>query len=261
MVFPGKPVSKNEGMAVNALSKWLGLPLRDFFAAMEVCLIDGKPLYLFVILLSSAVSWWVYVPLHELLHALGCFVAGGKVRRLDISGIYGASLLRKVFPFVSAGSEYAGRLTGFDTGGSDFTFFITDCMPYVLTIFLGVPLLKSVPSLKSHPFFKSVRLGLAAPFAYAPFMSIFGDYYEMGSLFISRMAASGMPSANPDRWRSDDLFRLVGRLSASQTGSHLLDAGVVISSLLVGVMLIFATYWAGALWSRVLPAGNKRGAG
>jgi hypothetical protein len=246
---------------MNTLSKWFGLPLRDFSAAMEVCLIEGKPRYLFVILFSSVVSWWVYVPLHELLHALGCFVAGGKVHRLEISGIYGASLLRRVFPFVSAGSEYAGRLTGFDTGGSDFTFFMTDCLPYVLTIFFGVPLLKSIPSLRSHPFFKSICLGLAAPFAYAPFMSIFGDYYEMGSLFISRLAASGAPSVNPDRWRSDDIFRLVDRLSASHGVSHTLDGTVVISSLLLGGILVFATYWAGALWTMALPIRNKQGAG
>jgi hypothetical protein len=244
---------------MNTAARWFTLPLRDFIAAMDVCLIDGKPLYLLVILLSAVVSWWVYVPLHELLHALGCVIAGGKVHRLEISGIYGASLLKKVFPFVSVGSEYAGRLTGFDTGGSDFTFFITDCLPYVLTIFLGVPLLKAIPSLRSQPFFKSICLGLAAPLAYAPFMSVSGDYYEMGSLFISRIAASGAPSVNPDRWRSDDLFRLVDKLSASQGVSHTLDAMVVTSSFLVGVILIFATYWAGALCARMLTMVKKQG--
>ncbi|MEJ2683880.1 MAG: hypothetical protein P8Z71_05740 [Candidatus Sulfobium sp.] len=231
--------------------KWLAMPLRDFSSAMEASLAEGGFLSVFAILLSAVLSWWVYVPIHELLHALGCVMAGGKVERLDISGIYGASILRKIFPFVSVGSEYSGRLTGFDTRGSDFAFFITDFMPYVLTVFLGVPLLKSISSLKSSPTCKSIFFGLAAPFAYAPFMSVFGDYYEMGSILVSRPAAA-LSGAAPDRWRSDDLFRLLHNLSQSQAGFHSLDAVAVIFSLLIGTALIFATYWAGALCYRVL---------
>lgn len=236
----------------NAILKCIVSPLHDFFDAMESCLADGKPLYVLVILLSAVASWWVYVPLHELLHALGCVLSGGKVEQLEISGIYGASLLKKVFPFISAGSDYAGRLTGFDTGGSDFTFFVTDLFPYALTVFIGVPLLKSIPSYNSSSVSRSIRFGLAAPLAYAPFMSVFGDYYEMGSILISRLASSGAPGLPPDRWRSDDLFRLVHRLLASRAQAHAFDAVVVISSLLAGAILVFTTYWAGALFTRMI---------
>ena len=212
---------------------------------MEACLTDGKPINVILILLSSVISWWIYVPVHELLHSLGCVMAGGSVQKLEISRIYGASLLKRAFPFVSVGSHYSGRLAGFDTGGSDITYFITDFMPYVLTILVGIPLLKSIPSQKSSALSKSICLGVAAPIAYAPFMSVFGDYYEMGSILVSRLA-SASTSVPPERWRSDDLFRLINKLWSS-AAPHGLDAVIVISSLLFGVMLIFLTYWTGAL--------------
>jgi hypothetical protein len=56
--------------------------------------------------------------------------------------MYGASLLTNIFPFVSTGSDYAGQLTGFDTHGSDLTYLFTVFFPFILTILLGVPLIK-----------------------------------------------------------------------------------------------------------------------
>lgn len=240
------------GRANNGASACLGLPLRDFFAAMETSLAEGRPVCLFVILISAVISWWVYVPLHELAHALGCVIAGGKVGKLEISRIYGASLLKSVFPFVSVGSGYSGRLAGFDTGGSDLVFFVTDFMPYVFTILVGVPLIESIPSLRSSSLIKSLCFGLSVPFAYAPFMSVFGDYYEMGSLFVSRLLPSFVSVPDPYRWRSDDLIRLLHNLSESKAGFNGLDLVAIISSLLIGTALIFATYRAGALCSRML---------
>ncbi len=249
---------ENSRRALKTLLRWLALPLHDFLSTLGVCLIEVRPLSVFAILLSAVLSWWLYVPIHELLHALGCIITGGKVYRLEIAGIYGASLLRNFFPFISVGSDYSGRLSGFDTGGSDFTFFITDLLPYFLTVFLGVPLLKSISFLKSSSLSKCIFFGLAAPVAYSPFMSFFGDYYEMGSILISRLVPHRMPAVPPDRWRSDDLFRLLDRLSISHTVSHTLDAAVVLCSLLTGMMLAFATYWAGALWSRMFSKCKKK---
>jgi hypothetical protein len=229
----------------------LSLPLRDFYSAIEVCLAGGGTVRVLAILLSSVISWWIYVPVHELLHAIGCVMAGGSVQKLEISGIYGAAVLKKVFPFVSVGSNYSGRLAGFSTGGSDVTFFITDFLPYLLTILVGIPLLKSIPSQKTSALIKSICLGVAAPIAYAPFMSVFGDYYEMGSILVSRLASAGASGMPLERWRSDDLFRLIHRLWTSGT-AHGLDAVVVISSLLVGVILIYVTYWTGTLFTRTI---------
>jgi hypothetical protein len=240
---------------------WFVLPVRDFFLGIETCLSGGKTGYVFLILLSFAASWWMYVPVHELLHALGCVVGGGKVTRLEISGIYGAALLKKVFPLVSVGSEYSGRLAGFDTGGNDFTYFLTDFLPYLLTILVGVPLLRSVALMKTSPPVKCIVLGLAAPLAYAPFMSATGDYYEMGSLIISRAAVLQYPALDPERWRSDDLFRLIGTLSPSRGATVALDAVVVAAALIAGLIMAFATYWAGAVTAKTIiraRSGEKR---
>src|SRR5262249_2715862 len=64
-------------------------------------------------------GWWIYVPVHELLHAAGCRLTGGGVTRLEIGAVYGGALLSRVLPFVVAGGEDAGRLSGFDTHRSD----------------------------------------------------------------------------------------------------------------------------------------------
>src|SRR5258708_7146966 len=65
---------------------------------------------------------WVYVPAHELLHAAACRLAGGEVRRLEIAPLYGGTALARLLPFVAAGGDYAGRLSGFDTRGSDLVY-------------------------------------------------------------------------------------------------------------------------------------------
>jgi hypothetical protein len=36
----------------------------------------------------TLLAWWIYVPVHELLHALGCAAAGGSVGRLWIQPRY-----------------------------------------------------------------------------------------------------------------------------------------------------------------------------
>ncbi len=65
------------------------------------------------------VYWCINVPIHELLYVAGCVLTGGTVTTLELDPKYDAALLARIFPFVVAGSEYAGRLAGFDTKGSD----------------------------------------------------------------------------------------------------------------------------------------------
>ena len=155
------------------------------------------------------------------------------------------------FPFVVVGSDYAGQLSGFDTHGSDLTYLLTDFLPFVLTILLGVPLLRSVRAGRGGPLRNNLALGIAIPVAYAPFISIVGDYYEMGSIAVTDLVAGAAPGFDVDRWRSDDLFKLISELDRS--GS--LAAGDVVGiamSFLVGLILAFATYGLGRLWSRLL---------
>jgi hypothetical protein len=254
MIIPPADVNNRGGQSkeadahsVSGIPGLFAAPLRDYLAALDTCLARGRPAYSVIILLFCGISWWMYVPIHELLHASGCAIAGGRVSRLEIADIYGASLLNHVFPFVTGGSGYAGRLASFDTGGSDFIYFVTDFFPYLLTIFLGVPLLKSAGHVRPSKC-GAARLGLALPVAYAPFISLFGDFYEMGSIFVSK-AASHFFAAAPERWRSDDLVRLARELFFSAVPPKLPDAVVVAASLTLGIAMIFATYWLGTVWT------------
>jgi hypothetical protein len=223
-------------------------PLRDWLDALEACVRDGGRAHLIVIALGFLVSWWIYVPVHELAHAWGCLLAGGEVTRLEIDGIYGAALLAKVFPYVTVGSQHAGRLSGFDTRGSDLTYLATCALPFVLTVFVGVPLIRAVPGARGWR--RSFMLGAAVPIAYAPFVSLTGDYYEMGSIMVSRMVAAFVPGFAVDRWRSDDLLKLVGALARD---ARVTDAAGVAASLLLGAALAWGTYWAGVLVSGWTP--------
>jgi len=82
----------------------------DAFHGLDRCLDRGARGLAFA-LLGLAVGWWIYVPIHELLHAAACLLAGGEVTRLEIAPQYGGALLARIFPFVVSGGEYAGRLS------------------------------------------------------------------------------------------------------------------------------------------------------
>lgn len=240
-------------------SELMSLPMHDFSSAMETSLQGSFGVNMIIIFLSLLVSWWIYVPVHELLHASGCLIGGGEVSRLDISPIYGAALLKKVFPFISVGSEYAGQLKGFDTFGSDLTYLLTDFLPYLLTIVIGIPLLKSACSKTASPSLNSAKFGAAVPLAYAPFIAVTGDFYEMGSVIVSRLTSWCLPGFKPFYWRSDDLFKLSHDLFFSARTPLIQDVLGLFASFVLGIVLIFSTYWAGALWSKLLlTASGKR---
>ena len=228
-------------------------PLHDWLDALEACVRGGGRPAIAIIAASLLVTWWLYVPLHELGHAWGCVLTGGRVTRLEIAEIYGAAWLARVFPFVTVGSEYAGRLSGFDIRGSDLIYLATCALPFALTVFVGVPLLRAVP--RARGWRRPIMLGAAIPIAFAPFVSLPGDYYEMGSILVSRVVAFVVPTFAVERWRSDDLVKLVGTLAPDARAS---DAVGVTASLLVGVALAFATYWAGVMVSVAVARRRRR---
>jgi hypothetical protein len=242
-------VHKREKLKVSDL---ILLPMRDFLSATEASLQTSLPLNVVIIFSCLLISWWIYVPIHELFHAFGCLIGGGEVSRLDIAPLYGAAFLKGLFPFVSVGSEYAGQLKGFDTFGSDSTYLLTDLFPYILTITLGVPLLKSACSRTASSHLNSVKFGIAIPLAYAPFIAVTGDFYEMGSIIISRLSAWVFPGFKPFYWRSDDLLKLSRQLFFSGHVPYIQDVIGLSASLLLAIVLIFSTYWAGVFWSRLL---------
>jgi len=217
-------------------------PWRDAMLAMERVVAAEGSRGMARVLVGVLASWWVYVPVHELMHAWGCLLAGGTVTRLEIDGVYGAAWLARVFPYVSSGSNYAGRLSGFDTHASDFVYLVTVFFPFTLTVFPGVLALRAViRARRSHAFL----FGAAVPWASAPFVSLTGDYYELGSIMVSRAAAGWLPDA-PSRWRSDDLLLLCSQLFSAEAAARWTDAAGVSASLLLGTALTFATYAAGA---------------
>jgi hypothetical protein len=233
------------------VSRFFSLPFTDFLHAYDRG-IGRQGLWAMVwVALACGLTWWAYVPIHELLHAWGCQLAGGKVTRLDIAEGYGGSLLQQIFPYVRVGSDYAGQLSGFDTHGSDWIYAVTVFFPYLLTLLVGVPLILRVRA-RRHPSTGALlTLGAALPLAWAPFLSITGDYYELGSIIISRLAEL-LFAANTDAWRGDDLFRIAGPLFTSDIKLRGADAVGVSLSLALGLLLAFLTYALGRRFARIL---------
>jgi hypothetical protein len=198
----------------------------DVFHGLDRCLA----------LLGLAAGWWVYVPLHELLHAAACLLAGGEVTRLEIAPQYGGALLARIFPFVVAGGEYAGRLSGFDTGGSDLVYLATDLGPFVLTLFPGIWLLRGAGT-AGRPF----RFGLSLPFALAPFLSLTGDAYEIGSILVR----------GGETLRGDDLVKKAQELAALPEPPW----GGFILAALAGIVWAVLTCAAGGAVARALGRG------
>lgn len=193
----------------------------------------GRPRDLLLMLAGLAAGWWLYVPVHELLHAAGCLLAGGEVSRLEIDPLYGGALLARLVPFVVAGGDYAGRLSGFDTGGSDWVYLATDLAPFVLTIFPGVWLLR-LAGRRGAAFL----LAAAAPFAFAPFLSLTGDAYEIGSLVVTEMAP--WRGAEHRGLVGDDVVRLAAALArgeADVAAGPLAWAGLALGA-------VFGVVWA-----------------
>ena len=211
----------------------------DALHGLDRCL-DRGVRGLALALLGLAVGWWVYVPLHELLHAAACLAAGGEVTRLEIAPQYGGGLLARIFPFVVSGGEYAGRLSGFDTGGSDLIYLATDLGPFLLTLFPGVWLLRRAGAAG-----RPVLFGLALPFAFAPFLSLPGDAYEIGSILVTQLPAWG------EALRGDDLVKKAQELAALPDAPW---GGFVLAALL-GFAWAVLTCAAGGWVARALGQG------
>ena len=192
---------------------------------------------LVVLMMGLMVGWWLYVPLHELLHAAGCLWTGGEVTRLEIARAYGGDLYAALFDFVVPESEYAGRLSGFSTFGNDGIYLATDLAPYVLTVFPGVyALRRSVAA--GRPFL----YGFWLSFALAPFISISGDAYEIGSIVVTWLP---LWAEHAELLRSDDLFLWI---DTHQGRSGVPWAGAALATFL-GLIWAWGTYALGSLLS------------
>ncbi|MEL7060912.1 MAG: hypothetical protein AAGN46_12895 [Acidobacteriota bacterium] len=228
---------------------WLRLPLDDLLGGLDRALGVASPapdddhtspdrrsgfVALVLVFLGLGVGWWIYVPLHELLHAFGCLATGGEVTRLEIQAIYGGALLAEIFPFVVAGGDYAGRLVGFDTHGNDWIYLATDLAPFVLCWFPGVWALRRAARRGGR--WTAVAFGFWLPWALSPFLSATGDAFEIGTLAVTQLPPW---DAQANALRSDDLLLWVEQAGA---GAPWLGAGLAAC---IGLVWAFATYALG----------------
>jgi hypothetical protein len=192
------------------------------------------------------VGWWIYVPIHELSHAAGCVLFGGTVRRIDIPRIHGGGFLSEVFPVIAPSAGAAARLAAFDTGGSDLVYLATDLAPFILTIFPGVWLLRLAASSG-----RGFAFGASLPLALAPFLSLTGDAYEIGSIVVTNLSPWSAAQAR-EALRGDDLFRVISAMRADATAPAWGGLALATS---IGLVWAFAIFYAGALIARLLRRG------
>lgn len=184
------------------------------------------------LLLAAAVLWMVYVPLHELAHAGGCLSCGGEVQRMTLAPVYGGSIAARHFDWIDDETPYAGQLVDFTTGGSDLCYLWLVLAPYLATP-LARPLFRRAGR-RAAP----VAFAAAAILASAPLMSIPGDFYEAGSIVVTRAASSISPGASA--LRSDDLPALVASLAAPASGATPVDWALVALAALLGAAAALA---------------------
>jgi len=243
------------------MRKFFRQPIDDVLAALEHLVTVRNPLTTMVpALMTLVVTWFLYVGVHELLHAAGCEIAGGDVTKLEISSRYGGKLYAKRFDFVVTESEYAGRLTDF-TREPDYIYLSTVFGPFVLTVLFGVALVKLCTKRR-----RPILFGIAIVVGLAPFYNLQGDYFEMGSILVTRVVTilfggGGYPPMF-NELRSDDIFKLFdslfrtpGELGLTSVGLIAAGVAIILVSLVVDVLLAFGTYYLGHLVSRLFVRG------
>jgi len=217
------------------------VPFTDVMNGLDRCLDRGaRGLVLAAVGLLG--GWWIYVPTHELLHAAACLAFGGEVTRLEIDRLYGGALIARIVSFVVPASEYAGRLSGFNARGRDLIYLATDLGPFLLTLFPGVWALRRAATARNAALF-----GAALPFALAPFLSLTGDAYEIGSILTTHLPPWTEPATRA-LLRGDDLGKKFGEL-ASVPGA---PWGGALLAALLGVVWAFLTYGLGHTVARAL---------
>ncbi len=214
-------------------------PFRELVYGLDAVLLSGSR-SLLLVGGGLLAGWWIYVPAHELLHALGCWAAGGEVSRLEIDPIYGARWLARLFPFVTPGGEYAGRLSGFDTHGRDWIYLCTDLAPFALTLFPGFWWLRRAARAD-----RAVAFGAALPVAFAPLLALTGDAYEIGSLVVVHLPVW---KARRELVGDDLMSKLTELLRSPEPG---LLAGAVVAALLGLLWAVLWIFLARALATRL----------
>ena len=82
-IRPRRPIVAGPGvdqlkLVARSMKQLFVEPFSDVMAALQHVMGTAKPFRPTCIMLASLlVSWFIYVPIHELLHVVGCVVPGG----------------------------------------------------------------------------------------------------------------------------------------------------------------------------------------
>ncbi len=220
--------------------------LRTINRCLEILLAGrGGLRSLIRIMVGLICGWFVYVPVHELLHVAGCLLGGGTVTTLQIQPLYGGTILESIFSFVEAGGDYAGRLSDFDTGESDWVYALTVASPLILAVPAFLGMVRAAAA--SSPFF----FGFLIVPALSPLLSLTGDLLELSTLALHQV----WPAVETRALVSDDLFRL---LASPPQGGWTLGAAVFVAAaqilaVVMALALLCASDWLarkkGRLWT------------
>jgi hypothetical protein len=243
------------------LQRFFRQPLDDVLACLEPLMTVRNPLFVMLpMMLAMVLCWILYVPIHELLHAYGCVWTGGDITELQISARYGGAIYAQYFDFIVTESDYAGRLSGFDTNESDLCYMATVFAPFMISVLVGIPLVKALRGRR-----RPLLFGVAIVLGFAPFYNLTGDYLEMGSIIVTRVATGGL--GHPAVFagiRSDDVFKLwsevftaPGELGLDSPGRIAIGVVLILLSMAMGIILSFATYWMGHLVAKALHVRGK----
>jgi len=207
------------------LLSWTKSVLEIPALALNTLLEDGSYSNLLILFVTFLSSWWLYVPIHELMHVMGCILVGGEVNELALDPLYGGELLSKIFPFVVSDSDYAGQLTDFTTPNK-FAYFVVDLFPYLLSL-PGVLFIRL-----SIKFRYMWLFSIGFLLMYVPLTQMFGDFYEAASLGVGELMTLINPDLNPQLIISDDLFKLIKSLNENPTSSSFIYIFVILSFVL-----------------------------
>jgi hypothetical protein len=209
-------------------------PIKTFFRLYTEVLSEKKVFKTILYLMAGLlIGWWIYVPVHELLHVVGCLLGGGEVSQLEIVPLYGGHVFSRIFSFVTAEGPYAGRLSGFDTHGSDWIYALTIFFPFILSL-PGFRLLVWAGRRKSAFVF-----GFFVPCTLAPIISLTGDFFELGSLALYQIWPG--PSGVYRSLISDDMFLTGQELFSGQmeVPFDALSLLFVLVSFLIGLTMVW----------------------
>ena len=170
-------------------------------------LLAGRPRRLVALLAGFLPALWLLVPVHELLHAAGCALTGGAVSRLEIEPLFGGALLARVFPWIVAGGEYAGRLSGFAPAG-DLSYLAAVLLPHLALAPAGAALCRAAAR-RGRPALWGASFAAAAQ----PLASLFGDFYEAAAIPLTA-AAQRLGAAWAPALRGDDVQLVWRRVAA-----------------------------------------------